>query len=205
MIEPSSSRPFSLYELYASTMNSLFLIVFVVWIGCEITLSSVMREKRSAEMGSDRNTLRIIWIVTVLAVLVAAMVARFSNFSISSVYEFGYIGILIMVTGIVLRVLAIVSLGRMFTYNISIRDGHELITSGLYRFVRHPSYTGMLITFAGYGLALNNWLSLAIAFLPVFSVMKKRIAVEEAVLLEQFGDEYAAYVKRSRRLIPWVY
>jgi protein-S-isoprenylcysteine O-methyltransferase Ste14 len=186
-------------------MNLLFLVVFVVWIGSEITLSSIMREKRETGAGRDRNTLKIIWIVTVSAVILAAIVSRFTNFPIAPVYEFRYVGILIISIGVILRISAIVSLGRMFTYNVAIRDGHELVSSGLYRFVRHPSYTGMLITFAGYGLALNNWLGLAIAFIPVFAVMKKRIAIEEAVLLKQFGDAYVAYVKRSWRLVPWVY
>jgi protein-S-isoprenylcysteine O-methyltransferase Ste14 len=186
-------------------MNLLFFVVFVVWIGSEITLSSIMREKRETGPGSDRNTLKIIWMVTVSAVIVAAIVSRFTNFPVVPVYEFRYAGILIISIGVVLRITAIVSLGRMFTYNVAIRDGHELVTAGLYRLVRHPSYTGMLITFAGYGLALNNWLGLAIAFIPVFAVMKKRIAIEEAVLLKQFGDAYVAYVKRSWRLVPWVY
>lgn len=186
-------------------MNLLFIAVFVVWIGSEITLSSIKREKRVTEIDSDRNTLRTIWIVTVSANAIAAIVARFTDFPIVSAAEFRYAGISIMVIGVVLRISAIASLGRMFTYNVTIRDGHELVTSGLYRHIRHPSYTGMLITFAGYGLALNNWPGFAIAFVPVFAVMAKRIAIEEAVLLEQFGDAYVSYVKRSWRLVPLVY
>jgi protein-S-isoprenylcysteine O-methyltransferase Ste14 len=186
-------------------MNLLFVVVFVVWIGSEISLSSIMREKRSPGISRDRNTLRVIWIVTVSAVLVAAVVTRIVKLPIMPVSGFCYIGILIMVIGLVIRISAIVSLGRMFTYNVTIRDGHELVTSGIYRIVRHPAYTGMLLTFAGYGLALNNWLGFAIAFAPVFAVMKKRIAIEETVLVDQFGDAYVEYVKRSWRLVPWVY
>jgi protein-S-isoprenylcysteine O-methyltransferase Ste14 len=186
-------------------MNLLFVVVFVVWIGSEITLSSIMREKRSPGISRDRNTLRVIWIVTVSAVVIAAIVARTVKLPIMLAYGFGYIGILIMAFGLVIRISAMASLGRMFTYNVTIRDGHELVTSGIYRFVRHPAYTGMLITFAGYGLALNNWLGFAIAFAPVFAVMKRRIAIEETVLLDQFGDAYVEYVKRSWRLVPLIY
>jgi protein-S-isoprenylcysteine O-methyltransferase Ste14 len=186
-------------------MNLLFIVVFVVWIGNEVTLSSIMREKRNAGISRDRNTLRIIWFVTVSAVMIAAVVSRVIELPIMPAAGFTYTGILVMAIGVVLRISAIVSLGRMFTYNVTIRDGHQLVTSGIYRFVRHPSYTGMLITFAGYGLALNNWLGFAIAFVPVLAVMNKRIAIEETVLLDQFGDAYVAYVKRSWRLVPWVY
>ncbi|WP_213306373.1 methyltransferase family protein [Paraburkholderia sacchari] len=186
-------------------MNLLFGVVFVIWIGSEVTLSSIVREKRVTGSNSDRNTLRTIWIVTVSAVIIAAIVSRFTNFPIGPMPESRYVGIAIIVIGIALRISAIVSLGRMFTYNVAIRDGHELVAAGLYRLVRHPSYTGMLITFAGYGLALNNWLGLATAFIPVFVVMRKRMAIEEAVLLGRFGDMYAAYMKRSWRLVPWVF
>jgi protein-S-isoprenylcysteine O-methyltransferase Ste14 len=186
-------------------MDLLFSIVFFIWIGSEITLSSLKREKRASSENSDRNTLRTIWIVTVSAISIAAVVTWLTSFPIVSVPEFRYAGIAVMVTGLVVRIAAIMSLGQMFTYNVAIREGHALHTSGLYRFVRHPSYTGMLVTFAGYGLALNNWLGLALAFIPVFAVMVKRIAVEERVLTEQFGDAYRTYKQRTWRLIPRVF
>lgn len=71
--------------------------------------------------------------------------------------------------------------------------------------MRHPSYTGSLITFFGFGLALNNWLSLAIVFIPTLYTMLYRIRVEEKVLMEQFGEKYITYSNKTKRLIPFIY
>ncbi|WP_175998018.1 methyltransferase family protein [Burkholderia stabilis] len=190
-------------------MNLLFLAVFIIWIVTEVVLSSIKREKHRPETGgghrADRNTLRIIWTVTVSANTIAAIVAVLTNVPIVSAPGFRYVGIAIMVLGLALRIASIVSLGRMFTYNVAIRDGHQLVTSGLYRFVRHPSYSGLLIIFIGYGLGLNNWLSLVIAFMPVFWAIMRRTAVEESVLEDQFGDVYREYKKRIARFVPWIF
>ncbi|WP_241016186.1 isoprenylcysteine carboxylmethyltransferase family protein [Paraburkholderia sp. Ac-20336] len=87
----------------------------------------------------------------------------------------------------VLRIQAIASRRRMFAYNVAIRDKHELVISDLYHLANHPSYACMFITLAGYGLALNNGIGFAIEFVPVFAVVKKRIAIEESVLLKRLA------------------
>jgi protein-S-isoprenylcysteine O-methyltransferase len=80
-----------------------------------------------------------------------------------------------------------------------------VIDSGPYRFVRHPSYTGALIAFVGFGLCLGNWLSLLLITLPISAAFLWRIRVEERALLEALGDNYRAYMERTKRLLPFVY
>lgn len=76
---------------------------------------------------------------------------------------------------------------------------------GLYRLVRHPSYLGMEIIFLAAGLHAHNWVSLAVyGILPTLALLY-RIHVEEAALLHAFGQEYADYMRATRRLIPWLY
>lgn len=185
-------------------MNLLFALVFVLWVGAEMVLSSRMRASRSEAGDRDRRTLSVIWFVTVSSIFIAALISWMTDFPIVPNANFRYVGIGIMLIGMVLRAASIVTLGRMFTYNVAIREGHTLMTSRLYRFVRHPSYTGFLITFIGYGLALNNWFGIAIACLPVFIVFARRISIEEAALAQQFGDEYDRYKSRTWRLLPWI-
>ncbi|MFZ4464869.1 MAG: methyltransferase family protein, partial [Bacteroidales bacterium] len=71
--------------------------------------------------------------------------------------------------------------------------------SGLYKFLRHPSYTGSLISFLGFGLSLNNWLSLFIVFLPVLFSIIHRINIEEKLLTERFGKQYSDYIAGTKR------
>ncbi len=186
-------------------MNYIFAVVFFAWVGTEMVLSSKLRASRKEAGNHDRRTLVVIWFTTVSSIGVAALIAYFTDFPIVRVAEFRYVGIAVILIGMLLRIVSIVTLGRFFTYNVAIREGHALITRGAYRWVRHPAYTGLLVSFLGYGLALNNRVSLAVAFLPVLCVMIRRIKIEEAALASEFGEVYAEYRRHSRRLLPWIY
>lgn len=114
-------------------------------------------------------------------------------------------GLALMLAGIGLRWAAIRTLGRFFTRSVAILEGHRIVRHGLYKHLRHPSYTGYLLGNLGLGLALANWLSTLIIFVPVAAAMLYRIRVEERALLERFGDEYAAHARVTKRLIPKVF
>ena len=116
-----------------------------------------------------------------------------------------YLGLALMVAGLIFRAYAIRQLGRYFTPEVAIQPGQHVVDRGLYHFLRHPSYTGTFVTILGYGLALTNGLSLAIMLLLASLAYGFRMRVEEAALTEAFGDEYRAYMRRTKRLIPFIY
>lgn len=101
--------------------------------------------------------------------------------------------------------MAVRTLGKFFTVDLAIHEGHKLVNKGLYKYIRHPSYSGSLMSFLGFGLSLNNWVSFAITFVPVFISFLYRINIEEQLLLKQEGLNYADYKKRTKRLIPMLY
>ena len=112
------------------------------------------------------------------------------------------VGIAVMVTGSAVRLWAITTLGRWFTYDVRITEGQPVVQTGPYRWVRHPSYTGVLLVLWGIGLTLGNWLSLVlIVVLPTVGLVR-RIRVEEAALLGTLGEPYARYAADKRRLFP---
>lgn len=117
----------------------------------------------------------------------------------------GYSGLLLIVIGMIIRYTALRTLGRFFTVNLSIHENHKLVDHGLYKYIRHPSYSGSLLSFLGFSLSLSNWLSMIIIFVPVFISFLCRIRVEESLLLEQFGLKYEDYIKKTKRLIPLIY
>jgi protein-S-isoprenylcysteine O-methyltransferase Ste14 len=111
-------------------------------------------------------------------------------------------GLTAFVLGVALRTWAILTLGRLFKFVVVIQDDHHVVDSGPYRFVRHPSYSGGLLALAGVGIALDNWLSiLAAAGVPLLAILI-RIAVEEARLARDLGDDYRRYALHTKRLIP---
>jgi protein-S-isoprenylcysteine O-methyltransferase Ste14 len=109
------------------------------------------------------------------------------------------------VAGVAMRLWAIRTLGPLFTRYVEVSDDHRVVTDGPYRYLRHPSYTGALLMFAGVGVGLGNALSIAVVIgLPLIGYLV-RIAREEALLREKLGEPYAAYAARTRRLVPGVW
>src|SRR5262245_52177059 len=94
---------------------------------------------------------------------------------------------------------------RFFTVDVAIHEGNELVTRGPCRCLRHPSYTGALLTTFGLGLTFGNWLALAAFVVPLAAALLARIHVEERALAEQFGDTWRAHAARTWRLVPFVW
>jgi len=114
-------------------------------------------------------------------------------------------GATVLILGVTLRTWAILTLGRLFKFVVVIQDGHHVVDSGPYRFVRHPSYTGGLLALVGAGIGLGNWMSLlAAAGVPLLAILI-RIAVEEARLTRALGDDYRSYANHTKRLVPGIW
>jgi protein-S-isoprenylcysteine O-methyltransferase Ste14 len=115
------------------------------------------------------------------------------------------LGVALIVTGSAVRLWAITTLGRWFTYDVRVTEGQPVVETGPYRWVRHPSYTGVLLVVFGLGLALGNWLSLLfVLVLPTLGLVR-RIRVEEAALLGTIGEPYERYAAERSRLFPGVW
>jgi protein-S-isoprenylcysteine O-methyltransferase Ste14 len=112
-------------------------------------------------------------------------------------------GIALMLGGEVFRLYAIRSLGRYFTLVVVLHPGQQLVESGPYRLIRHPSYTGSLVTVLGICLAMTNWLSL-LGMIAASLGYAYRIRIEERALVEGLGEEYRAYMRRTKRIIPYI-
>ena len=114
------------------------------------------------------------------------------------------LGLLLIYAGMALRISAITVLGTFFTTTVAIAPEQPVIEAGPYRLIRHPSYTGFLITLLGLGLSLTNWLSLLVIMGCALLGVSYRIHVEEHVLQAQLGQRYQEYMRRTKRLIPFV-
>jgi protein-S-isoprenylcysteine O-methyltransferase Ste14 len=115
------------------------------------------------------------------------------------------LGVGVIVVGAAVRLWAILTLGRWFTYDVRVTEGQVVVDTGPYRWVRHPSYTGIVLVLLGIGLALGNWLALVvIVALPTLGLVR-RIDVEESALFGAIGEPYARYAAGKRRLFPGVW
>jgi protein-S-isoprenylcysteine O-methyltransferase len=115
-------------------------------------------------------------------------------------------GISLMYGGLLFRQQAIRTLGRAFSIYATVQDGQQLVQSGPYRMLRHPAYAGALLSLAGLGLTFGNALSVAVIIaVPLFVGYRRRIRVEEAVMQQAWGEAYRDYMRRTYRLIPFVW
>ncbi|MEO8440646.1 MAG: isoprenylcysteine carboxylmethyltransferase family protein [Spartobacteria bacterium] len=182
-----------------------FTTLSVLLLASEIALAVAKRSK-TAGTGKDRLTLPLLWTV-IGGSIFAGFYLRGALPQAALPYPKVYytIGLILFVLGLIVRWIAIIHLGRFFTVNVTIAEDHQLITTGPYRYVRHPSYTGTLLVFLGFGLCMLNIFSLVAVFLPIAAAFFWRIHVEEEALRSAFGDRYRLYAGRTRRVIPLVY
>ena len=115
-----------------------------------------------------------------------------------------YFGLFLFFAGSILRLAAVFVLGRRFSGLVAIQPGHQLKTDGLYRYIRHPSYTGLIASMIGYVLIFRSVIGLLLNIL-LFLFLVSRMNDEESFLEAHFGDEYRNYRLRTRRLVPFVY
>ena len=186
-------------------MRFIFIIVGLCWLLSEIFLNRLARSKNPDSKERDRGSMQLIWTAIIFSIPAGILCAIYINARISGTLILPWIGLALILAGMAIRFIAIRTLGRFFTVNLAIHPDQHIIQTGPYRYIRHPSYAGSLLSFLGFALTLDNWLSLAVIVIPVFATFMNRILIEEKLLLQQFGQEYNEYMKGSGRLIPWVY
>jgi len=175
-----------------------------LYVADRVAVTRANRGDAATGTEQDRNT--YLWIlVWQMAGLAALLVAPRVLPSLDLPTWLWVPGLALAWVGIGLRVWAIGALGRAFRRVVTVGPDQEVVTSGPYRYVRHPSYTGLLFAFAGLGLAQANVASIlgAIA-LPLVGYVR-RIHVEEQALVHGLGDRYTDYAAGRARLIPHVW
>jgi protein-S-isoprenylcysteine O-methyltransferase len=185
---------------------SVSLLLGLVYLISELLLTATRRSRSRTGTKHDRSTLRVVWLVIMLSVAAGIFVARqLPAAALPHHRSFVFAGVVLFVAGLLLRWWAIITLGRFFTVDVTIEKDHELVERGPFRVVRHPSYTGVLLAFVGFALSLGNWAALLVILLPISVAFIHRMNVEENALSGALGMQYTDYMRRTKRLVPYVY
>ena len=88
---------------------------------------------------------------------------------------------------------------------MAISENHNLVTVGMYKYIRHPSYLGLILACFGLSLAMNSYLSVLVITIPIFLVILYRIKIEENILVEEFGQNYKNYMKNTKKIFPYIF
>lgn len=151
----------------------------------------------------DRGTAaQIVWSVylTQLVGIIEALYFRYpGSFKWDIVTT---VALVAMLAGLSLRIWAVLTLGRFFTWFITVYDDHQVIRSGPFRFIRHPSYCGALLLFVGTLVFLHAWLGAALSLVFQLFAYVRRIRYEEAMMIERLGERYEVYTREVSALVP---
>ena len=183
----------------------LFDFMIFVWVASEIFGAGLvprLRQRGATRVKRDRGSRALITVSIFISVLIAFY---FGYGGVGALPDWiFYMGIFLMFSGVMVRQYAIAILGRFFSLSVQLSEDHRVVDKGPYRLVRHPSYTGILITFAGLGLAVQSLGALLVLLLFFGISFGYRMYVEERTLLSGLGQDYASYMKRTKRLIPFI-
>ena len=181
------------------------------WVGLVMSIITLMTQPAIglSDMVRDRTDR-----FSAAAIFLGVIAAQ-----LASVLEFGYradlrpppaslvfgAGLCVAIGGLALRLWAIRTLGRFFTSTVHVEGGQTVVQTGPYSVLRHPSYTGTLLTSLGLAMTMASTIGVALTALLALPAYIYRIQVEEKALAVRLGDAYRAYSTRTARLVPYVY
>jgi protein-S-isoprenylcysteine O-methyltransferase Ste14 len=184
----------------------LFEIISAIWWFPELITTFLRNRPRNSQ--TQNRASGVVLITSIYAAIFlgfyTSYAARQFAIPLDRTLLFG-IGLFLILAGAAFRWYAIWVLGKFFTVTISIQPDHTVVEKGPYRYIRHPSYSGAILSFLGLGLALTNWLSLGLVISGTIIGYIYRVHVEEQVLVEGLGEPYRVYMRRTKRFIPFVY
>jgi protein-S-isoprenylcysteine O-methyltransferase Ste14 len=187
-------------------LESLFEILGGIWVVGEILIAILTRTRQGKGKVQDRGTQILLWVVIVGTSWLDVWMHSFFPPDMPGRDSWLLpVALGILIFGLVIRAVAVITLGRAFSANVAVREGQKLQQSGLYRLVRHPSYLGLEMIFLGYALHARTWACFAVFFVPTTLALLYRIHVEEIALRQAFGAEYEDYCRSTKRLIPGIY
>jgi protein-S-isoprenylcysteine O-methyltransferase Ste14 len=166
-----------------------------------------MRQRRTIHVttSGDKGSLRLLYVLITLGYVLSFSIGATKIGRMYHWDTFFAIGGALVIAGLIIRIQAILTLKKYFTYTVTKVENHTLIETGLYKIIRHPGYLGQLIIFIGTSISISNWLSIILMTVPVTIGYLYRINIEEHFMKEQMGDNYLNYQKRTKKLIPLIY
>ena len=187
-------------------MRTFWWVTLWVLYVPEVVMSFWLRSAGDAKK-ADKGSKAVVIVAAMGCIWLASGVAsRFPRLQFGEGWRVAFfVGMALWIGGIVMRWYAIRVLGKFFTFDVAISKGQTVVEAGPYRWIRHPSYTGSLISFFGVGLTYTNWAAMLVPLVCMMVAYGYRIPVEEKALCEGLGQPYVDYMQRTWRLFPGIY
>ncbi|MFX1567077.1 MAG: methyltransferase family protein [Promethearchaeota archaeon] len=193
-------------EIYSNPIFVIYLLMAYMFTLTDTLIRSLPEEKKASKIFDLLilsmlllNPFFLIGAFMENKLLISQILPLWDNIIIS------YLGFLLFLTGSLLILVARAQIGRFGTAELITKEDHQLMTEGVYNYIRNPMYSGGLIATIGFCLVFRCVITLIIMFTYTFLIYRMRINEEERILLEKFGKEFEEYKKRTKKLIPFLY
>lgn len=184
--------------------QNIYYLIYLIMLYAVGILDTIIRpiEIKKKEKGSFRKYIGILFLINPFLMILAVIEVEFWGWRSDLIST---LGLILYFMGVVMVLISRYSLGKQATGTLVIRDDHELITSGIYKYVRHPIYGSGMFGIIGFVLVTQSIIISILTIIIYFKIFHDRVEYEEQLLLEEFGTEYEKYMKNSKKFIPLIW
>lgn len=187
-----------------TVLRWLLMLTAVVWVAIELRHSLVSRRPEARR--ADRGSRPVVGVAAALGLLLALGAAQVvPGLAVGDRIVAAWCALVLLWAAMGLRLWSVQTLGRYFTLTVQTSPDQPVVSTGPYRYVRHPAYSALLIAAVAGGLLIGNWLSLVVLLAAVGAGLGYRISVEERALARDIGRAYRDYAATHKRLVPFVW
>lgn len=179
-------------------MTIIFIIITLLWIGEFIFFPSLNKEEKS-----QQKSFRVI-LAAILSIIVVNALMAWQNVLLVESTLLQAVSLIIYASGLVIRYWALIMLGSNFSRNVEVSKEQELISHGPYRYVRHPSYTGLFLLVMAVPLFVGNLLVFGLAVALMYFVLNQRMKEEEGFMEDVMGERYIQWKNERYKLLPFI-
>lgn len=193
------------FETHA--IGALYLVGVLGWYLMELVQLLLQRQwRKTAHRVGPRSFWPAFWVGAAVVVAMLFAAPKIAPGAAMGLPAVGFaLGMVMLVTGVALRLWAFHALGQYFTFSVKVSPDQPVVTAGPYRQLRHPGYAGGMLATVGIGLMWGNWASAAALVMFTLAFVVWRIRIEEIALLGSLGDRYRSYASKRNRLVPLVW
>ena len=191
-------------RLLPTVLRWLLMLTAIAWVGLELRHSLV--SKRPEARRADRGSRPLVGVTAAIGLLLALGAAQIApGLAVADRIVAAWCALALLWAAMALRFWSVQTLGRYFTLTVQTSPDQPVVSTGPYRYIRHPAYTALLIAAVAGGLLIGNWLSLVVLLAAVGAGLGYRISVEERALARDIGTAYRDYAATHKRLVPFVW
>ncbi|RII33046.1 isoprenylcysteine carboxylmethyltransferase family protein [Clostridium chromiireducens] len=186
--------------------KEVFQVVFILYIMAEVFIfsyTSLQNRKNLNKKKGDKGSCLVL-VLGIIAIIFLNLFCKKNYLLILSELMF-WIGCVVIIVGIILRLYSVLTLGKSFTVSVQVDLNQKIIQTGPYKYIRHPAYSGSILSLIGIAFAFRSIIGIIETIIIIAAIYGYRIKIEEKILESNFKTDYQEYKTNTKRIIPFIW